>query len=334
MANRLKVWHHLFFFFMITLLICGGFMEKNVAHGQTGTLLAVSPDVTNLYFNGELSTQVQITITDVVLLNGFDITLTYDPNLIVLDSWSKTDFLKSLWCPAQSDTPGNFRLGCAQLGMPGVSGSGPLINLTFSGVLTGVTQITINEDDLELSDSSSQAITVTIQNGTINVGYATSAVAGNIFLQGQSVGDVIPASLGTGATYAQGPFNAASSDVLGLNLLFPAVVNSDSYIFTTRQPGYLNIDASLGKTVILTDSDLTLPPLRLLAGDATADNVIDAADASLVGASYGLTLSDLAAGKTLDADVNFDGVVNLRDLALVAGNFDLTSALAYESWVP
>ncbi len=34
-----------------------------------------------------------------------------------------------------------------------------------------------------------------------------------------------------------------------------------------------------------------------------------------------------------DADVNFDGKVNIQDLALVGGNYDLDSAVAYEDWL-
>ena len=34
-----------------------------------------------------------------------------------------------------------------------------------------------------------------------------------------------------------------------------------------------------------------------------------------------------------DADVNFSGKVDIFDLALVGGNFDLTSADVYEDWL-
>jgi hypothetical protein len=36
----------------------------------------------------------------------------------------------------------------------------------------------------------------------------------------------------------------------------------------------------------------------------------------------------------VDGDVNFDGKVNIQDLALVGGNYRLTSADVYGSWVP
>ena len=35
-----------------------------------------------------------------------------------------------------------------------------------------------------------------------------------------------------------------------------------------------------------------------------------------------------------DADINNDGKVDIFDLAMVAGNYGLTSALAYGEWLP
>jgi hypothetical protein len=123
-------------------------------------------------------------------------------------------------------------------------------------------------------------------------------------------------------------------DQAGANLDFGPVI-ADTYLVTTAKARMLNLTADLAKTVSVSAAKTALNPLRLLAGNAVwTDNVIDAADASLIGASYGLTLADLLPGDTLDGDVNFDGIVNLKDLALVAGNYDLTSAAAYQDWEP
>jgi hypothetical protein len=34
----------------------------------------------------------------------------------------------------------------------------------------------------------------------------------------------------------------------------------------------------------------------------------------------------------LPGDCNFDGIVNVQDLAMVGGNYGLTSAAAYSAW--
>ena len=66
-----------------------------------------------------------------------------------------------------------------------------------------------------------------------------------------------------------------------------------------------------------------------MGGNAVwTDNLINIQDISKVGGAYGI--GDI----TSDADVNFDGRVNIQDLTIVGGNYRLTSAIAYESWVP
>ena len=79
----------------------------------------------------------------------------------------------------------------------------------------------------------------------------------------------------------------------------------------------------------------TLAPLTLVRGNAAwTNNTIDSGDVSVVGTYWGQTPADLEPGDSLDGDVNFDGVVDLRDLAIVAGNFGLTSAQVYAGWTP
>jgi len=67
---------------------------------------------------------------------------------------------------------------------------------------------------------------------------------------------------------------------------------------------------------------------------AWSNNTIDSGDVSVIGTYWGHTPADLEPGESLDGDVNFDGVVDLRDLAIVAGNFGLTSAQVYADWTP
>jgi len=50
-------------------------------------------------------------------------------------------------------------------------------------------------------------------------------------------------------------------------------------------------------------------------------------DASLVGAQWGSMLGG-------DGDVNFSDKVDIFDLAIVGGNYTLTSAVVYAAWVP
>lgn len=304
-------------------------MQSKV-RAQGETVLAVVPEVTNLYFNGELSSQVQVNISNVTLLNAFDITLRYDQSIASVLSYSyQTGFLSGLYCYREINNPGYLRLACFQVGKPGVSGSGSLINLVFNGDAAGITPITIDAEALDLSDINSQPIYATLHHATVNVGYAASTVYGNFLLQGQSDRSGIPVSLGVGVIYQQGPFETLSIPTIGQNLVLTGVVNNDSYTLTTTQPGYLNIDARLGKTVTVPPgADVSLPTLRLLAGDVVADNMINTTDLDAIRDAFGMT------GEGLAGDVNSDGIVNARDLALVAGNFGQTSETAYGGWLP
>ena len=110
-----------------------------------------------------------------------------------------------------------------------------------------------------------------------------------------------------------------------------------SYTITTNQPRYLNVyedGVVFFKTINLT-GDRALPELRLKGGNAvwlSGDNIIDGLDASQVGTDW-TTLFPVQNLTINCGDVNFDGKVNIQDLALVGGNFDLTSADAYEAWL-
>jgi hypothetical protein len=202
-----------------------------------------------------------------------------------------------------------------------------LIDLTFEGLAVGSTPLTFSA--VTLSNSSSQSIPVSLQHGILNAGYISYAVSGAIFAQGQASRAGIPTLLGVGPIYGQGPFSLNSAPDYDLNILFPAIPNGDAYIFTTQMPRALNIDASLGKDVTVSGAGTILPPLNLLSGNAIwTDNTIDTADLDAIRDDFD------ALGNGLDADVNFDGVVNIQDLALAGGNFGLTAVDAYSGWLP
>ena len=307
-------------------------------HGLAVTTLAISPPSANLYLNNGNIITLDLQVTNAVSLQGFDVSLTYDPEVVALDSWSHGGMLSPTAVVAQTNTPGYLRLAIVQLGGTPPSGDGTLLQLTFSGVGVGTSAVTIT--NAEFTNGLVGGVTTPAQeNGSLAVGYDPDlldqfALMGEVSLQGQLQRAGVPFSLGPGQTYAIGPYPAVSTDLGGANLHFGPVI-ADSYILTTAQSRYLNLTGDLGKVVTVSASKTSIQAIRLIAGNAVwTDNMIDTADASLVGACYGMTLADLQPGEVLDADVNFDGVVDLKDLALVAGNFDLSSAAVYQDWEP
>jgi len=150
------------------------------------------------------------------------------------------------------------------------------------------------------------------------------SLTGTVSMQGRSYRGDVPATL-TGLVnglYKTYSINQLSNNLAYLNL--PA----GSYVFTTLQPRYLNIPASMAKTVVIS-GNRTLPTLSLVAGNAIwTDNLINIQDATKVGQDY------LIGNLTYDSDVNFDGNVNILDLTLVGGNYGRSSTTAYGTWVP
>ncbi|MBG0786730.1 MAG: hypothetical protein H0S79_16665 [Anaerolineaceae bacterium] len=150
-------------------------------------------------------------------------------------------------------------------------------------------------------------------------------VTGTISMQGRSVRSGVPMKLAS-LTEPYYPDNDIfSTNEISNNILF-AGVNGGLYNISTAQPRYLNIPATMGRTLDIT-GDIVLPDLELKGGNADwSDNVIDISDAGIVGGQYG------TGGLADNGDVNFDDRVNIQDLALVGGNFDLTSEEAYVGW--
>ena len=159
----------------------------------------------------------------------------------------------------------------------------------------------------------------------VNVYANISSVIGTVSMQGRTARRGAPMTF-TGSPF--GPYTATSIEQISNNLVWTNVAEG-TYLITTNQPRYLNVTSDLNITVAISATKTSIAPLELKGGNAFyADNIINTGDASLVGGQYGGT------GSTLNGDVNFDGRVNIQDLAIVGGNFYLTSANAYGSWVP
>ncbi len=302
-----------------------------LVRAQTDPSMSILPADAQVYLDGANSVTVDVMLVDAVDMQSFDVTFEYDPSVMQLDSFIVGDFVSTFTKLFEDQSSGFLQVAYVKLGSPSVSGSGVLLRLTFSGVAIGTSAITIT--DGLYAKSTGVKVYPTLQSGSLKVLNSPVSVTGEFSLQGQTDRGGVTVTLGMGETFAEGPYMAVSLNQAGANLDFGGVI-PDTYPVTTSQPRYLNVNAAIGKRVVISTATI-LSPLRLVSGNAVwTDDVIDAGDASLVGAWYGKTTADLEPGQTLDADVNFDSVVNVKDLALVAGNYGLTSAAAYAGWLP
>ena len=321
---------------MMLMVLDSFFFAFKPAIAQTGTTVFFSPDPANVYLNGTNSQVVEVWVGDAVELNSFDITVTYDPAIARLLSWTTGDFLEvtpsqCFQHPQHPIVPGYFEIICVQLGKTPKTGSGVLLEFTFSGLKNGVSPLTFVNP--KLSNKDSAYIPNTPTNGTLNVAYNPTIIkpttlSGSFDLQGRVDRGGIPVTLSEAQFVGQGPYTVPTTNVPGDNLAFTNVA-MDVYTVSTNQAGYLNISPEMGRQIALLASGNVLPPLRLLGGNAVwTNNEIDIFDVALVSGEIGKTTF------IADADINDDGKVDIFDLALVAGNFGMTSAVAYAGWTP
>ena len=131
-------------------------------------------------------------------------------------------------------------------------------------------------------------------------------------------------------------FSATSLDQMVNNLSFLTVPDG-TYTVTITKPGYLSLLDTLSKTATFSSGHRTLNSLELKGGDADGNNVITVLDAEAIGSDYGYTGGANTSGKF--TDINSSGLVDIYDLALMGGNYELssvvtTSANPYYNWSP
>lgn len=200
------------------------------------------------------------------------------------------------------------------------------LTITFTGAGEGPVSVSLIDKTVDVGNVLA---TYTTEPTNVEVIANVASVTGAISMQGRTVRAGVPVTL-TGPTgFAFGPYTANSTTVIGTNLFFTNLPSS-TYTITTNQPRYLNIPASLAKTIDISQYT-SINLLRLLAGDANGDYAINEGDTSIVGFGY---IDGLAAAP--NADINFDGAVTIHDLTLVAGNYLVNAEGAYggTAWTP
>jgi flagellar hook protein FlgE len=212
-----------------------------------------------------------------------------------------------------------------------VTGTVPIYSVTFdAGLPAPGATINLNELNdrfaMEAFESSTNIYAAALVDGTVEI-LDSYTVTGTVSMQGRLTYADVPVVITNTETPPWGPYEVISFDEPLDNLIFTEVAGG-IYRVTTDQPRYLNVTADLNKT-FTTTGDRSISALALRGGNAQwSDNIINVSDAGVIGAAYGT--GDI----TSNGDVNFDGYVNISDLAIVGGNFYLTSSGAYSAWIP
>jgi hypothetical protein len=124
-------------------LILANSLGIALANAQAAATLAVNPDQVNLPLGDQLV--LELTVTNGVAVNGFDLRLTYNQDRLVLRDWDHGGYIESPSCVTENKSPGLLELECTQAGQQSVSGDGLLLTLTFDTLALGTSDITLQE---------------------------------------------------------------------------------------------------------------------------------------------------------------------------------------------
>ncbi|MEZ4671670.1 MAG: carboxypeptidase regulatory-like domain-containing protein [Anaerolineae bacterium] len=152
-----------------------------------------------------------------------------------------------------------------------------------------------------------------------NVVPATAAVVtGQIY--GQIITPLRPDSTGITImlTLPDGAAQQAVTDSRGIFSF--ANLPSGNYRIDAGAAGYLSSQL----VFVLADGQaLTLPPVTLIGGDTNADNQIDLSDAALIAANFDVRSATAA-------DLNQDGIVDIRDLTAIGAYFGKSGPVQWQ----
>lgn len=266
------------------------------------------------------NTTVEVWAGNIENLYGFQIEMTFDKDLVnVVDSdpgnpgtqIKAGEFFKPdrILRNVGSNTRGVIEYAASLEGdKPGVSGSGPLARITFTGVKAGTSPVAFTE--VVLSDAQSGTIDAAREGGEIEVTDANPrtvpfTVQGQVGLErrGSSAGAQVCAEANCVTTDGSGRYTLPG--VLADHTL---AITHPSYLRTSRQ---LEPPAVAGQTV-------TLPDATLLGGDVDQDGGIRLYDLTLVGQAWNARSGDARWGAELD--ITDDGVINIKDAVAVEFN--------------
>lgn len=148
---------------MLALALLG--TAFSAAAAQSQTVLFVTPEHTDVPLGNQVQVAVEVYLG--LNINAFDLTLIYDPDVLVLESWEHSDYLSNLANVKVEDEPGRLRIAATQLAQPAVSGDGELLILNFETVSAGPSAI----DWVEaiLSDSQGNKTEPVLDGGSVEV---------------------------------------------------------------------------------------------------------------------------------------------------------------------
>jgi hypothetical protein len=264
---------------------------------------------------------VDLNMTNVLGLYGYQIDVTYDQNKV-----SATGAFDNGWFDTSSNAmiPGGYNAACAgglcRFGATRIApatpltGSGRLATLNLTGVAAGTFNLTISAS--LLSDIDGMPITHEVVNLPLTV-CGLSTISGKITMQGRAT----PINTGTitltDPTGTYGPHTATFSAADGTWTITGVRAAGNGTVYKLKADHGLYLfnekDITVQRSTSYADQNT-----RLWGGDANNDEQVSIGDLSCIGGAFG---SWQQCGTDGASDINADGTTNILDLSIAGGNY-------------
>lgn len=298
------------------------------------TELSASTD-NALFCTGE-TTDVFIDLAAVADLYGYQFEVSYDDSLVdaagvFVYSFFDTNgsgtvppvFPDPAWNADCTTTPGTCKFARVELYPdPAVSGSGTLAQITLTGVVPGTFEMEISNS--LLSTINGAVIGHTLGDDLPITVCGLTTISGYVTLQGRFSGNVdtgtvelteqdVPANF---SPISPATFSNSNGFYTFTNV--PFMPGGSNYKIRAKHGLYLDNAKS-----ILVTGPLTGQNTLLRGGDANNTGNISIADLSCIGGSFGGPV--VGSCDDGSSDINADGVINIQDLSIAAGNYTKAS---------
>lgn len=245
---------------------------------------------------------------------GVQASCAVDPTIVEAQSGAFGNFFDSPYLVGanQADGAAGTWIGAIsqQNPNPPVSGSGILATLTYQALTPGSTSLTCeplfsDRNGFEMSSSASPCTITVLEYGSISgtVSYQGRLAHANIEIV--ATGPVTNSDL----TDSSGDFEIGQ-------------LRGGDYQVKADASSYLPA-CTMSDVAVSSGNTTTLPLTTLRGGDVNDDIydtlLIDIGDATRLTASFGLPAS-----ADLQADINADGTINIQDLTILGGNYELS----------
>lgn len=161
--------------FSALLAVVAALAVVGVVLAQGSTTVDVSPAAGTIALNA--TTTVAINVTSVTNLSAYELHLQFDPAVLEVTQLAHGGFISADFTTQNTfdNVGGTIDYGVSQLGKPGVSGAGPLLQITFRGKAAGTSQITYRTNVVAaptgvlLADANGASIATTLVPGALTV---------------------------------------------------------------------------------------------------------------------------------------------------------------------